>query len=217
MRFYKAQEVAALLGISKQTLVRYEKKGVFPQSRRNRINKWREFTEEDVRKMRSILGRGFSLIELVMVIVIVAVLAVLALPRFDSFKAAKLNAAVKKVAGDIRYVQQLAISEHTAYGINFSVAADSYEVRRVNDSHFAIDPFSRQNFIVSFAGDPNFKGIDISSVSFNGTSGVRFTWEGIPQSVNNVDLSSEGSVRLVSGSNNRTVYVRPGTGTVRVQ
>ena len=52
-----AQEVAKELGISKQTLLRYEKKGVFPQSRRNLVNKWREYTDSDIVKMRRILGR----------------------------------------------------------------------------------------------------------------------------------------------------------------
>ncbi len=55
--FLQAEEIAQKLGISKQTLLRYEKRGIFPRSRRNLVNKWREYTENDVIKLKQILGR----------------------------------------------------------------------------------------------------------------------------------------------------------------
>jgi len=54
-RMLTAQQIAEKLGISKQTLFRYEKKGVFPKARRNLINRWRQYTEEDLRKLREII------------------------------------------------------------------------------------------------------------------------------------------------------------------
>ncbi len=56
-KFYSVREVANYLGISKQTLLRYEKKGCFPRARRNPINKWREYSWIDIQKLKSILGR----------------------------------------------------------------------------------------------------------------------------------------------------------------
>lgn len=56
-KYYTAREVADLLGISKQTLLRYEKKGFFPPARRNPINKWREYTWNDIQRLKRILGR----------------------------------------------------------------------------------------------------------------------------------------------------------------
>lgn len=56
-RYLNACEVAQKLGISKQTLLRYEKKGIFPKPKRNLVNKWREYTEKDVDRLRKILGR----------------------------------------------------------------------------------------------------------------------------------------------------------------
>jgi len=50
-----AQQVAEKLGISKQTLFRYEKKGVFPKARRNLINRWRQYSEDDLKKLREII------------------------------------------------------------------------------------------------------------------------------------------------------------------
>jgi len=58
LRFYSPEQVASLLGLSKQTLIRYEKRGVFPKSRRNPVNRWREYTAEDIGKLKGILKRG---------------------------------------------------------------------------------------------------------------------------------------------------------------
>ncbi len=55
--FLQAEEAAQRLGISKQTLLRYEKRGIFPRPRRNLVNKWREYEESDVLQLKRILGR----------------------------------------------------------------------------------------------------------------------------------------------------------------
>jgi len=57
-RYYSASEVAKILSISKQTLIRYEAKGVFPKARRNKLNGWREYTEKDIAALKKIMGRG---------------------------------------------------------------------------------------------------------------------------------------------------------------
>jgi DNA-binding transcriptional MerR regulator len=56
-KYYPANEVARLLSISKQTLVRYESKGIFPNARRNKVNGWREYTISDINHLRKIIGR----------------------------------------------------------------------------------------------------------------------------------------------------------------
>jgi len=57
-RYYSAEKAAQFLGISKQTLIRYENKKVFPKPRRNALNGWREYTEEEIRKLKTIMGRA---------------------------------------------------------------------------------------------------------------------------------------------------------------
>ena len=57
-RFYSAQKTAEILGISKQTLIRYEKKGFFPRPKRNAINGWREYTEEEIQRLKKVMGRN---------------------------------------------------------------------------------------------------------------------------------------------------------------
>ena len=57
-KFYNANEVAKILGISKQTLIRYEHRKLVPKARRNALNNWREYSEEDVLRLKKIMRRG---------------------------------------------------------------------------------------------------------------------------------------------------------------
>ena len=52
---YTVQQVANILGIYRGTVINYEKKGIFPQPRRNPINGYREYTEEDVENLQRIM------------------------------------------------------------------------------------------------------------------------------------------------------------------
>lgn len=55
--YFTINEAAHALGISKQTLVRYEKKNIFPRPKRNLLNKWREYTLKDIVALKKIMGR----------------------------------------------------------------------------------------------------------------------------------------------------------------
>jgi len=57
-KLYNIQEVADVLGLYKGTVLNYEKKHIFPKARRNPINKYREYTGEDLEKLKKILKRG---------------------------------------------------------------------------------------------------------------------------------------------------------------
>ncbi|NQU19481.1 MerR family transcriptional regulator [bacterium] len=55
--YFSANETAQALGISKQTLIRYENKKIFPRAKRNRINRRREYTVIDIELFKKIMGR----------------------------------------------------------------------------------------------------------------------------------------------------------------
>lgn len=52
--FYKIGEFAKMFGLSIQTIRNYQRKGILPE-RRNSVNKYRVFTDEDVATMASIM------------------------------------------------------------------------------------------------------------------------------------------------------------------
>ncbi|MDD5440119.1 MAG: MerR family transcriptional regulator [Candidatus Omnitrophica bacterium] len=55
---FNIQEVSAMLGIYKGTIKNYESKKIFPKPRRNPINGYREYTEEDIQVLTRILTKG---------------------------------------------------------------------------------------------------------------------------------------------------------------
>ncbi|MCQ9207179.1 MAG: MerR family transcriptional regulator [Omnitrophica bacterium] len=55
---YNIQEIAVILGIYKGTIKNYEDRGIFPKSRRNPINKYREYTTQDIEILKRILLKG---------------------------------------------------------------------------------------------------------------------------------------------------------------
>ena len=57
LKIYRISDAVKFLGVSKRTVFRYEKSGVFPQPRRNGVNGWREYTESDIEKLKKIMGR----------------------------------------------------------------------------------------------------------------------------------------------------------------
>ena len=65
--------------------------------------------------------QGFSLVELVVVMIIIAVLAATLLPR-TSDRVINVNAQADMIAGEVRYVQSLAMTQGQRYYIDFPTA-----------------------------------------------------------------------------------------------
>ena len=55
---YNIQEVSIILGIYKGTLKNYEEKGIFPKAKRNPINGYREYSQDDIDILKRILTKG---------------------------------------------------------------------------------------------------------------------------------------------------------------
>ncbi|NQT23612.1 MAG: MerR family transcriptional regulator [Candidatus Omnitrophica bacterium] len=55
---YNIQQVADMIGLYKGTIKNYERKKIFPKPKRNPINKYREYHEEDIEILKRILIKG---------------------------------------------------------------------------------------------------------------------------------------------------------------
>ena len=56
-RCYLFNDVAEILGVSKKTLWNWEQAGKIPKARRDPMNNYRIYTEEDLKKLKKITGR----------------------------------------------------------------------------------------------------------------------------------------------------------------
>lgn len=124
---------------------------------------------------------GFTLIETIMVMVIIAILAVAIVVR-NPFDSIKLSSATRKVAGDIRYAQKLAISTQQRCGL-IRNSNTSYTVFEQDNT---ADPASSPGDICSTAPDgadvdttDDFI-VDTSQSRCSNYSDVTFTFTTLP-------------------------------------
>ncbi len=57
-KYYRVSDVCKILGIFKNTLYNWEKKGKIPKAHRDPMSGWRLYSEEDIEKIKKISGRG---------------------------------------------------------------------------------------------------------------------------------------------------------------
>lgn len=97
--------------------------------------------------------KGFTLIELVMILVLIGIISAVIVPRFGNVSETKAGALKDKLKADIRYAQNLAMTQNQRYRVYFNSApapapdgyavvsdanADGWGVTGANE--YALDP-----------------------------------------------------------------------------
>ena len=65
---------------------------------------------------------GFTLIELIVIIVLLAIIAAVAIPRLGDVTSMKAAATSEKIKSDIRYAQELAMTQNRSYRVYFNTS-----------------------------------------------------------------------------------------------
>src|SRR3989339_239671 len=163
-------------------------------------------------------NNGFTLIETIMVMVIAVILAAVVAVRWSPFDTIKLNSATRKVAGDIRYAQKVAISTQATY----AAIAFNTNGYTVYDTYSSIisrspgDPCSDNggNFEVAFNTPrcSNFSGVTITT---NITDDVlQFNSLGTPlQGIFASVIPSDRTI-TITYKDSKPIYIEVGTGRV---
>lgn len=74
---------------------------------------------------RPISRNGFTLMEFLVIIGIIGILALIGIPTFRSYQPTlQLSGSVRNLVSDLRYAQQLAVTEQIEYGVRFSTTTD---------------------------------------------------------------------------------------------
>ncbi len=163
-------------------------------------------------------SRGFSMTELIIIITILGILSWLAYPKVSAMDEIKLDAAARRLAGDLRYAQSLAMSRRVIHGILFNAALEKYTVYAPNTATPIVDPADRaRTMIVDYTSRTEFKGVLVQSAAFGTTPGVSFDYFGVPRDTAGVDLTSNGLVVLSYQGQSDSVFVAPQTGMVTVR
>jgi len=73
--------------------------------------------------------QAFTLIEILVVISVIGLVLVMSIPLVNNAqKSSKLRNEARQLATDLRYAQQLAVTEQIIYNVVFSTSTDSYQI-----------------------------------------------------------------------------------------
>jgi len=159
--------------------------------------------------------KGFTIYELVIVIVLLLILSVAVAVKVISFDEIKLSSAASKLASDITYCQQLAVTKQIFHGISFDIPNNQYFLYQNSPATKIKDPYNRsQDFIVSYDTISELTGVVLNTVNINSTAGLIFDGLGIPYDANQNVLGSSGTIVLKIGTNSKTITITPQTGKV---
>ena len=79
--------------------------------------------------------RGFTLIELLIIIGIIGVLVLGGIPAFRTYQSRlELSGVVRSLVSDLRYSQQLAVTEQVEHSVYFVPDQKKYELRRYGEA-----------------------------------------------------------------------------------
>lgn len=150
---------------------------------------------------------GFSFLELILVLVLVGVLAVFAIPALTSSPDMTLSGLSARVAANIRYAQELAMSRGQRYRVNFT--ATTYQITDMGGAPI-VQPLTASTAPVSVA-PATFSGYNPPL-----TAGyVAFDTRGRPFVDPTTPLVGSATITLTSGGSSAAVTVVAETGLVR--
>ena len=133
--------------------------------------------------------RGFTLIELVVVMTAVAVMTgVVGVNMQRTNEKTTLFNAANMALADLRYAEEVAMTEHRRVDFIVNQGANRYEVRYNNDGTCVKSSLTGEDLIVQL-GTGIYSGVTISSVG-----SVSFTEWGEPININGSSFSGERSV-----------------------
>lgn len=165
-------------------------------------------------------SKGFVLIELVIIMIIIGILAVFVFVALSPYREVKLDAAAQKVAADLLYVRNLALSTAGWYGVSFEVdPVNTYTIYQTDGTTDTIVENPAQlgkDFIVELYD--YYSGVKIDSVNIGGGSKVEFHPLGTPYNDKNGSAETvTGLVTIEYSGLTRTIQITPNTGRTSIQ
>lgn len=142
-------------------------------------------------------NQGYFLMDVLVSLGIIALLTTISIPYLKKYQPnLKLNAAARDLTADLRYAQQLTVTEQTVHSVIFDLDDDSYQIFRLGDLTTVVKE-------VSFDADVNFQQVtDLTDnqVVFNFYGGVSESGQIILINTNNktatINIKPSGYVQL---------------------
>lgn len=169
---------------------------------------------EAIKRNRSHGGRrrspGFTLVEIVVVITVIAVFSGVVTISFGKFdQDSRLNITAGKALADLRYAQEVAMTERMEVNFYVTPATRYYANYQATAANVKspLNPSKSLSVILNASGptsDPTSKGVVITSSAVSG-SRLSFNSDGVPLLNGNV-LANQVSVMLLNGKQNIVLF-----------
>lgn len=145
----------------------------------------------------SIKSRGFTTVELLTIIAIIGILAIISVPAYRQISPTiNLNSTTRELSSDLRYAQQLAVTEQIAYAVNFDLDNNQYTI--INTQSESI---IKTKSLDSQVNIENIIDLTDDTVTFNATGAA----------------SENGKITLINQNGRQiTIEIKP-SGYVKVQ
>ncbi|MDP2708675.1 MAG: hypothetical protein Q8O93_01310 [bacterium] len=142
--------------------------------------------------------RGSLLINLLVSLGIIALLATISIPYLRKYQPnLKLNGAARDLTSDLRYAQQLTVTEQKIHLVSFNPLAGNYDILKIDAATTTVKT-------VALDSDINFKqitGLNNNQVIFNYYGGVSQPGQVILTNINGIDaainIKPSGYIQLV--------------------
>ena len=156
---------------------------------------------------------GFTLIELTVVIVIVGILSYAVVANYtESHERLQINAITLKIASDVRYARDLALTEGRGSRVYIDLTNNQYYLKWDDESYMQ-NPMGGGDFVVPLGTPGEFGSVQITSTAFSGGR-LDFGTSGSPS---NAGSSFSGELILVSLNNEKKIVITANTGFVRIE
>jgi len=156
---------------------------------------------------------GFTLIELTVVIVIVGILSYAVVANYtESHESLQINAITLKIASDVRYARDLALTEGRGSRVYIDLTNNQYYLKWDDESYMQ-NPMGGGDFVVPLGTPGEFGSVQITSTAFSGGR-LDFGTSGSPS---NAGSSFSGELILVSLNNEKKIVITANTGFVRIE
>ena len=165
---------------------------------------------------------AFTMIEIMVVLVILAIAALIAVPMMSSAADMQVRGAANRLAADLDYAKNMAITHQKPYTVVFDAAAESYQIQ---DADGVIDNPLRPGslFQVSFPNERSMSRVAIDSITLDpvdASDAITFDYLGTPYSgteaVSGSAFNNAGQITLTADSFSLMVVVEPMTGYVTI-
>ncbi|HPN89620.1 MAG TPA: GspH/FimT family protein [Candidatus Paceibacterota bacterium] len=140
---------------------------------------------------------GFTLMEVIIIMSIIGIIALISLPVYQKIQPnLSLDSETREIASNLRYAQQLAVTEQKNYGVVFNQALNSYTIKNTETEEI-IKNFNIQSQI----SIDNISGFTNDTVIFNVTGAA----------------TENGTITIINSQNEQNIIEIKPSGYVKIQ